>query len=213
MSQLSPRTRKKEARPAELLVAALDAFRERGFAATRMEDIAARAGVSKGTIYLYYPSKQAVFEALVRERLLPNLTRIEAALAMTPASAPDRLRMVLAALTRVANDPRLLALPKLVLTEAGTFPDLARFYRQEVVARGLRLITDILEQGMQDGDFRPLDPQAAARLFMAPMILAALWQGAFASIEDNPLPPAALLAQHGEVFLRGIAARPEDIPP
>lgn len=200
-----PRSRRKEARPAELLTAALDAFRERGFAATRMEDIAARAGVSKGTIYLYYPSKQAIFEALVRENLLPNLVRIEAAMAGSAARAPDKLRQVIAALARVARDGRLLAIPKLVLTEAGNFPDLARFYRQEVVARGLALIAGILEQGMRDGDFRRQDSHAAARLFMAPMVMTALWQSAFAGIEELPMDPAALLALHGDLFVRGLA--------
>lgn len=213
MQPAPPRSRRKETRPAELLAAALDAFRARGFAATRMEDIAARAGVSKGTIYLYYPSKQAIFEALVRENLLPNIARIEAALAASTARAPDKLRQVIAALAQVSRDGRLLAIPKLVATEAGSFPDLARFYRQEVVARGLALIAGILDQGMAQGDFRRLDADAAARLFLAPLIMTALWQSAFAPVEDQPMDPAALLALHGEVFVRGLAADPKDAQP
>jgi AcrR family transcriptional regulator len=205
MQPTPPRARRKEARPAELLAAALDAFRARGFAATRMEDIAARAGVSKGTIYLYYPSKQAIFEALVREALLPNLARVEAAMAASAASAPDKLRQVIATVAQLTRDGRLLAIPKLVLTEAGNFPELARFYRQEVVARALRLIAGILDQGMAEGAFRRLDADATARLFIAPLIMSALWQGAFAPVEDHPMDPAALLALHGEFFVRGLA--------
>ncbi len=213
MQPAPPRSRRKETRPAELLGAALDAFRARGFAATRMEDIAARAGVSKGTIYLYYPSKQAIFEALVRENLLPNLARVEAAMAASKARAPDKLRQVTAALAEVARDGRLLAIPKLVATEAGNFPDLARFYRQEVVARGLALIAGILEQGTAQGDFRRHDPEAAARLFMAPLVMTAIWQSAFAPVEDRPMDPAALLALHGELFARGLAAERKDAQP
>lgn len=206
MAAPAPRRRDKDARPAELLAAALDVFRAKGFAATRMDDIAAQAGVSKGTIYLYFPSKQAIFEALVREKLVPNLARIEAALAASGARAPEKIRLVATALARVAEDPRILALPRLVAAEAGHFPDLARFYRQEVVARGLGLIGGIIAQGMDEGDFRRVEPEAAARLFMAPLIMTALWQNAFAPVEDAPIAPAAILSLHAELFLRGLAA-------
>jgi len=202
------RRRRKQARPAELLAAALDTFREKGFAATRMEDIAARAGVSKGTIYLYYPSKQAVFEALVRENLLPSLARLEAIRQSTEGSCADRLRRFVASLATTAGEPRLFAIPKLILAEAGNFPELARFYRHEVVARGLALVSALLEEGMARGEFRRLDPDLAARLFIGPVILTALWQSAFAAVEDAPTPPPVLLDLHLDIFLRGIAAEP-----
>ncbi|GGJ13553.1 TetR/AcrR family transcriptional regulator [Neoroseomonas lacus] len=200
-----PRQRRKEARPAELLDAALDTFREKGFAATRMEDIASRAGVSKGTIYLYFPSKEAVFEALVRSNLLPVIERLQAAMTTEAGSATARLGILVQAFSRVTADPRLVALPRLVLAEAGNFPDMARFYRREVVARGLALVAGILEQGMAAGEFRPLDPQLTARLFLAPMVLSALWRATFAAVEDAPLPTESMLGLHLELFLRGIA--------
>jgi AcrR family transcriptional regulator len=200
-----PRTRRKEARPAELLEAALDTFRDRGFAATRMEDIATRAGVSKGTVYLYYPSKQAIFEALVRETLLPNLDRIEAAVAASPAPAAQTLRMVALAVSQVATNPRLAGVPKLVLAEAGNFPDLARFYRHEVIGRGLGLVARVIARGITAGEFRAVDPELAARLFFSPLILTALWETTFAPIEEAPVPPAAVVALHLETWLRGMA--------
>lgn len=208
MEAPTPRRRRKDARPAELLDAALDTFREKGFAATRMEDIAARAGVSKGTIYLYYPSKQAVFEALVRANLVPRIERIQALMATAQGSATERLHMMITAFAQVAADARLVALPKLVLAEAGNFPDLARFYRHEVVGRGLALVAGILRGGMESGEFRALDAEVTARLFMAPMILAALWRTTFAPIEDVPLPPETLLRQHLDLFLRGLRPEP-----
>lgn len=202
------RSRRKQARPAELLAAALDTFREKGFAATRMEDIAARAGVSKGTIYLYYPSKQAVFEALVRESILPNLARLEAIQAAASGSCADRLRLFVRSLAEATADARILAIPKLVLTEAGNFPDLARFYRQEVVARGLAMVAGLLEEGMRRGEFRRVEAEPAARLFVGPVMLAALWRSTFGAIEDAPPPPGAMLELHLDLFLRGIAAEP-----
>jgi AcrR family transcriptional regulator len=205
MATPRPRTRRKEARPAELLEAALDTFRAKGFAATRMEDIAARAGVSKGTIYLYYPSKLAIFEALVRANLLPNLDRMEAALAAFPGSAADGLRLVARSLAEVTAQPRLVAVPKLVLAEAGNFPELARFYRHEVVGRGLALVAGIISRGIAAGEFREVDPELAARLFFAPVILAALWQTTFAAIEESPVAPSELLSLHLDLLLRSLA--------
>ena len=201
-----PRQRRKEARPAELLDAALDTFRERGFAGTRMEDIASRAGVSKGTIYLYFPSKEAMFEALVRTNLLPVIERLQAAMTAEAGPATARLGMLVKAFTRITADARLVALPRLVLAEAGNFPDMARFYREQVVGRGLALVAGILEQGMDAGEFRRLDPMVAARVFLAPLVLSTLWRATFAAVEDAPLPTEAVLGLHLELFLRGIAA-------
>ncbi|MBR0673422.1 TetR/AcrR family transcriptional regulator [Neoroseomonas soli] len=205
-SPARPRLRRKEARPGELLSAALDTFREKGFAATRMDDIAARAGVSKGTIYLYYPSKEAVFEAMVRANLLPNIERMEAAIADEERSSADRLRLLVTAFGEIAGDARLVAVPKLVLAEAGNFPEMARFYRHEVIGRALSLVSGVLEAGMAHGEFRRLDAALTARLFLAPVIVAALWQTTFVPVEDAPVPPADLLRLHLDLFLRSIAA-------
>jgi AcrR family transcriptional regulator len=209
MNVKTPRTRRKEARPGELLAAALDTFVAKGFAATRMEDIAARAGVSKGTIYLYYPSKQAIFEALVRVNLVPNLERAETRLGDDPGPAAAQLRLFIALLLEIIADPRRVAIPKLVIAEAGNFPDLARFYRREVVGRGIALVEGILRRGMAEGQFRPVDPHLAARLFIAPILLSAIWQTSFAAIEEAPVAPASVLSLHADLFLRAIAADPQ----
>ncbi|MFV3130448.1 TetR/AcrR family transcriptional regulator [Niveispirillum sp. KHB5.9] len=204
---IRPRSRRKEARPAELLAAALDCFAEKGFAATRMDDIARRAGVAKGTFYLYFPSKEAVFEALVRENILPRLEALERVGQAGGGSASARLRAILAGLAPVIGNPRLVAIPKLVLSEAGNFPDMARFYRREVVERGLRLMTGLIRNGIAAGEFRPLpDPAVTARLFMAPVLMAALWQAGFAATDETPLPVETLLSTHADLFIRSIAA-------
>lgn len=203
------RSRRKQARPGELLAAALDCFAEKGFAATRMEEIARRAGVAKGTFYLYFPSKEAVFEALVRENILPRLEAMEMAGRMPGLGAAERLRAILAGLCLLIGNPRLVAIPKLVMAEAGNFPDMARFYRREVVQRGLRLLGGILRDGIAAGEFRPMaDPEVQARLFMAPVLLAAIWRTSFAAVEETPLSVEMLLSTHADLFLRSIRIEP-----
>jgi len=202
-----PRTRRKQARPAELLAAALDCFVEKGFAATRMEDIARRAGVAKGTFYLYFPSKEAVFEALVRETLLPRIATLELSAGVAGCGAEAKLRTILSMLGQVLADPRLVAIPKLVLAEAGNFPDMARFYRREVIARGQALLTALFREGVETGEFRPLpDLDILARLFMGPVVLTALWQTTFAPVEDVPMSIDRLLSTHADLFLTSIKA-------
>ncbi len=137
----TPRRRRKEARPEEILSAALESFAARGFAATRIEDVAARAGISKGTLYLYFDGKEELFKAVVRQALLPNLARIEALAATFEGPSALLLERLLATIAGVINS-RVGAIPKLVIAEAGNFPDLARFYLAEVVQRGLGLIGD-----------------------------------------------------------------------
>lgn len=203
------RSRRKQARPGELLAAALDCFVEKGFAGTRMEDIARRAGVAKGTFYLYFPSKQAVFEALVQESLLPRFAALEMGSRAAGGTASHRLRHLLANMVPIVTNPRIVALPKLVIAESGNFPDMARFYRQAVIGRALSLLGDLLREGVASGEFREMeDPEMTARLFMAPVLLAALWQASFAPVEETSLPADRLLATHADLFLRSIAADP-----
>jgi AcrR family transcriptional regulator len=200
--------RRKDARPAELLEAALEVFAEKGFAAARMEDIAARAGAAKGTIYLYFPSKQAVFEALVHSAIVPNLERAEAITASHDGPVAPLLRRLLALFATVLADRRLVQFPRLIVGEAGNFPELARFYRTTVIDRGLALIAGLHRRGVERGEFRPQDSEAVARLVVAPMLLLAIWRTVFAPLADDPFDPAPVLAAHGEVLLRGLAIDP-----
>ncbi|WP_041795278.1 TetR/AcrR family transcriptional regulator [Pararhodospirillum photometricum] len=210
MTEASPRRRRKEARPAEVLEAALETFARKGFSATRMDDVAARAGIAKGTIYLYYPSKEALFEAVVREYLVENIARAEAALAHPAPTHAERLRRAVGIMGQVILDPRRAALPKLVLADGGMFPEIARFYRREVVGRGLGLLAGIVRAGIAAGEFRPVDPEAAVRLFVSPILITALWQITFSPVEEHSMPPETLLALHADLFLRGLCVSPPE---
>ena len=195
--------RRKEARPDEILAAALTSFAARGFAATRLEDVAARAGISKGTLYLYFKSKEELFEAVVRTRLLPNLARIEALAASFEGPSAALLERLLLTIAGVV-DSEVGAIPKLVIAEAGNFPDLARFYLDEVVRRGLRLIGVILRRGIERGEFRPVDVDHAVFCVTAPLLIAALWKNSLEPHDHAPLDAAALVRAHLDLLLRGL---------
>ena len=208
MTKRGPRwQRRKQDRPAEILAAALDLFRARGYAATRIEDVARRAGVTKGTVYLYFPSKEALFKALVRESVLPNILRAEAMVRAHQGSPSELLRELLTSIGgRIAEDDRLSAFPKLMIAEAGNFPELARFYLRQVIRRGLRLIAFILARGVEAGEFAPMNYAATARLAIAPILFLALWRHSFAAHDAKGPKAQAIVARHVEVFLGGLAA-------
>ncbi|HEX2113659.1 MAG TPA: TetR/AcrR family transcriptional regulator [Alphaproteobacteria bacterium] len=203
---MATRRRRKEARPGELVAAALTCFAERGFAATRLDDIAAKAGVSKGTVYLYFPSKEELFKAVVRESLLPNIARAETMLDDPSSPAAEQLRRLLEFMTgRLASSP-VGIIPKLVVTEAGNFPDIARFYLDQVVHRGFALVGRLLTRGIERGEFRNIDVRHTTFCVIAPILLTALWRHSLGRYEPEALDPDALWRTHIELLLRGLRA-------
>ena len=207
----SPRrrwSRRKQARPAEIVAAAFELFAERGFAATQLDDVAARAGVSKGTLYLYFESKEELFKAVVRESLLPNIARVEALVESHAGPTPELLRRMIETIGITVATSRLGALPKLVIAESGNFPDIARFYLEEVIQRGLGLIEAVLRRGIDRGEFRRVDVSHTARAVVAPFLLLAIWKNSFEPVEGTPLDAAAYLANNLDILLHGLAAAP-----
>lgn len=199
--------RRKEARPQEILDAALAVFAEKGFAAARLEQVAARAGISKGTLYLYYDGKEALFEAVVRSAIVPRLAGAEETLRDHHGSAAELLAMLYRHLAEVVADPQVAAIPKLVIAESGNFPELARFYLREVVSRGLRLMAAVLELGQARGEFRPMKPAHATRLMIAPILFLALWRQSLGRHELVPLDGRAFLADALSLITEGLAVR------
>jgi AcrR family transcriptional regulator len=194
--------RRKDARPAEILDAALDVFAERGFAATRMDDVAARAGVTKGTVYLYFKTKEELFKALVRAELLPNLAAVEGAAGTEPAA--DLMGRLVHMWTDRVLPSRVGVLPKLMIAEAGNFPELAKFYLREVVHRGLALVRRVITRGVAAGEFRRVDVDQVAYLVIAPLLLTVLWKHSFNPHDDRPMDANALIRAHLDVLLNGL---------
>ncbi|MFZ6724046.1 TetR/AcrR family transcriptional regulator [Undibacterium sp. MH2W] len=168
--------RRKEARPQELLAAALDLFVERGFAATRLDDVAKAAGVSKGTLYLYFSSKEDLFKAVVRESIIPLIGEAEGMIGEFEGTSEELFRTMMTTWWQNMGMTKLSGLPKLMMAEAGNFPELARFYQEEVVNRGERLVATMLERGVQRGEIRSFDLEVDARLLIAPMMMMMMWK-------------------------------------
>src|SRR5882762_2309835 len=196
--------RRKEARPAEIVAAALDVFVERGFATTKLEEVARRAGVTKGTVYLYFESKEALFKAVVRETIVPIFARGEQLVAEYRGSAANLFGELVRKWWELIGETSLSGIPKLMMAEAGNFPVLARFYYDEVISRGNRLMASVLERGIKNGEFRRLD----VKLAMAPLLHAANWRHSFALCTPEGLDIAKYLDHHIDIFLRGIAKHP-----
>lgn len=197
--------RRKTARPGEILSAALASFAEHGFAATRLDDVAARAGVTKGTLYLYFPNKQELFKAVVRQELVPNLERAEAMVTGSAEPSLALLEKLVGLFAGIIGSP-LGAIPKLVLTEAGNFPDLARFYRDEVVDRGKALFRRVIERGVAAGEFRPVDAESTALCVVAPLLLAALWRFSFERHSGRAVDVDALCRTQFDLLRCGLLA-------
>jgi AcrR family transcriptional regulator len=199
-------TRRKRARPAEIVDAALKVFAEKGFAGARMEDIAARAGVTKGTIYLYFENKEAVFKTLVRESIGATLNEVTANVRDYNGSAKELLRFALTAMAHLLTSSDRVVLPKIIIGESGNFPELARFYREEIIDKGLALMSGLIARGIEQGEFRDVQVKHAVRLCVAPVLLGAMWRTTFAQFDAEPYDYKGLIETHLDVLFRGLAA-------
>jgi len=197
--------RRKDARPEEIISAALEVFADRGFAVTTLEDIARKAGVTKGTIYLYFENKEALFKALIRGTIVPVIAKGEAIAQAFTGSARDLFEKLVREYWRLVGETSLSSIPRLMIAEAGNFPQLARFYYQEVVTRGHRLMAGVLERGIKAGEFKKVDLAVATKLAMAPLMHAVVARKAFAHCMPEGFDVVRYLDTHIELFLHGIA--------
>jgi AcrR family transcriptional regulator len=195
--------RRKEARPGEIAQAALECFSERGFAAASLDDIAARAGITKGTLYLYFPNKEALFKEVVRQALLPRIAAFEDRV-RDDEPAPQQLAQLIAAWPDILATPNIGVIPKIMIGEAGNFPDLAAFYFAEVIGRARRLVIAILRRGMARGEFRHTDANAAFLSVIAPLLMALIWRHSFEPHDGAPLDVDAICKTHTAILLRGL---------
>jgi AcrR family transcriptional regulator len=196
-----------QARRQAILDAALLTFAEHGFEAARLDDVAARAGVAKGTLYLYFPSKEALFEALVRNAVAPIIAQVSE-IAAAPDIPPTRALETFFALfeKEVLGTKRKLLL-RLIISEGPRFPAIAEVYYREVVSRGLALMRALAERAVRQGEFATDAPMRFPQLIVAPLLVALIWDGLFARI--HPLDVSRLLAAHAEV----LAGKPRKAAP
>jgi AcrR family transcriptional regulator len=198
--------RRKDARPGEIVQAALETFVERGFAAARLEEVARRAGVTRGTMYLYFPSKQALFEAVVRRSVIPGIERAEQLAEEFEGGSADLLdRLVRDWWERVGNSPTIGGLPKLVMAEAANFPDIARFYHEQVVRRSQAVLQRAVRRGIARGEFRAdVEPEIIARLAVAPLLLFIQWKHSIGPVIGECIDGAAMIDTHLRLLRRAL---------
>ncbi len=189
-------SRRKEARPEEITAAALELFSERGYAATRLDDVAARAGVSKGTLYLYFENKEELFKAVLREGFISPLAEMRDIVQRYEGETFDLVEMLVRGWWEHVGATRLSAIPKLMVAEARNFPDVARFYVDEVVRPGREAIAAIVRRGVERGEFRPVDPRVAGQLLIAPLFMLAIWSNSLAVCTADRIDALPLLETH-----------------
>jgi AcrR family transcriptional regulator len=201
--------RRKDARPSDIVAAALSIFSEKGFAGARIEEIARRAGVSKGTVYLYFETKSDLFRAVVHQAIIPNIAEIEAMVLNLDLPFADIVRMLLPRFAGLVTARPIGAVVKMVIGESRNFPELARVWHDEVISRGLGLLSALVERGQQRGEIRPVDPRACAFSIMGPMLMGVLWREILMPVGGAEIDLTAIAAQHAETVLAGLLL-PED---
>jgi AcrR family transcriptional regulator len=207
--QRGPKFRRRaEARPDEVLDAALELFIEKGFAATRVEDIARRAGLSKGTVYLYFPSKDAVLEALVRRAIVPIADTALEALRDYEGDPRIVITMVIKMIGQRLADPRIIAIPKVIIREVAAFPHLAEIYRAQVLDRVIPVIIRLIRRGVEQGYLRQVDPELTVRSIIGPMLMHMVMAEIFGITPEGGLHFERLVDNHLSILFDGLSAPP-----
>lgn len=207
------RERRKEARPGELLDAALELFVEKGFAATRVEEVAAHAGVSKGTLFLYFPSKEELLKAVVRHNISGHFKEWNDEFSAFQGSSAQMLSYCMSAWWERVGATNASGISKLMVSEARNFPEIAAFYQQEVIAPGQALIRRILQRGVDRGEFRQMDMDYAVYGVMAPMTFLLLAKHATGvCVQDHAkMNPKKYIAAQLDMLLHGLSVSPHDV--
>jgi AcrR family transcriptional regulator len=206
--------RRKADRPDEIVAAALEIFAEKGFAAARLEDIAARAGVSKGAIYLYFATKEDIFRAVVEQGVAPNLLALQGMALQAPSFFPLARGFTQLVAGLLQTSP-VGGIVKMVIAEARNFPELARIWHDRLVAPALAAMTAAIAAGQARGEIRPGDPRLFAVSLISPLLVGVVFRETFAPVGAEPFDLPALAAQHVETLLRGMTPDPrqEDATP
>jgi len=173
------RQRRPEARPDEILDAAFEVFGDQGFARARLDDVARLAGVCKGTLYLYFSSKEELFREMVRARVVINIATGEELLRSHRGSSRELLELMAARMWELLRKPATAKLARLVTSELANFPELARFYFDEVIIPTRRLLERAITRGIESGEFRPVDVPLAARTIALSLVHWAQYQRFF----------------------------------
>ncbi len=191
-------------RPREILDAALALFVEKGFAGTRLDDVAERAGLSKAAIYLYFDDKTALFKGVIQQAVISNFGTVEAMLAAHRGPVAALISAILEFMASRVEDTPLASIAKLVIAESRAFPEIGRFYLDEVIGRGIPLFEGLIARGIAQGEFRKVDPMLTVRSLIGPMVLGIIWKTVFEPIGADKLDVRALARHHAELMIHAL---------
>lgn len=195
--------RRKENRPAEILDAALKVFSLKGFASTKLDEVAREAGVSKGTVYLYFESKEALFKAVVTEFVLPQIAKAEEQAQQYTGQIKDLMFQLLEQWRINILETELSGISKMMIAESSNFPEMATFYLENVIQRTRNFVTSLINIGIERGEFRQCDAEFAARTFLTTMVFSAVWKHSLAPF-DTEYDIKEYLKSNLDIYLRGI---------
>ena len=204
--------REPEKRPNDILDGALIEFCSRGFMGARIEDIARHAGLSKGTVYLYFDSKEEMLKALVRRSVTPiaqNMGDIAGHISDHNSSAVQILTSMLMMMAGRLSDDKIGAIPPLIIGEAGNFPELATFYREEVIEKAMKALKMVIEFGIKRGEFRKENSDFAIRTLIGAVFMQIIWNNIFVRANEEKLPYEEFIRAHINIFLNGIVVPKE----
>ena len=199
--------RRAEDRPREICAAALDLFAEKGFAAARLDEIARRAGVSKGTLYLYFHNKEDLFRAVVRDTVAPNVEVVREIVEGVDLPFAEIVRMLLPRFVALTRNVRVGAVAKMVIGESRNFPELAKVWHDEVVTKVLGMLGALIRRAQERGEVRAGDPRLHAMSLMGAMLMGLLWHETLEPVGGEPIDLEALARQHAETVLGGLLVR------
>ncbi|MCC3860212.1 TetR/AcrR family transcriptional regulator [Pseudemcibacter aquimaris] len=213
--EVEPKWRRKpENRPDDILDGALIEFRTKGFKGARIEDIAKHAGLSKGTVYLYFKSKEEMLKALVQRSILPialKLSEIAEHVCdeCTDEPAADVLKKMLLIAGEQMIGEQAGAIPLIIIGESGRFPELAEYYRSEIVEIVMKAVTAVITRGIERNEFRDVNVPVSIRTLMGVIITQVIWNGVFNQNKTNEIPVKVIIEEHLDIFLNGILVSKE----
>ncbi len=196
--------RRKDQRPMEILTAALGLFVRNGFAATKIADIAKQAKVSKGTVYLYFESKEALFKQMVHQIMVPKINEVEEYISSYQGSQVELLKLVIRRWWQTIKESGLTGVPKLIISEADKFPELTQYYMKEVIHRIQSILISILKKGKQLNEFSNIEPVLCARVIMASLVYFSMWEVSLKKYDHKNMYVEDLIEQQISILLSGI---------
>lgn len=202
------RRRRKADRPGEIIEAGLIEFADKGFAATRLDDVARRAGVAKGTLYLYFSDKEALFLAAVQSRVSPLFGELDHAVDHFPGHTRDLLSLLLGTIYTRLVETDLRILLRIMVAEGGKFPTLPALYHREAISKGRAVLRRIIERGLERGEIRASAVTDLPEVLIAPALMATLWKLLFEAVE--PIETSRFAAAHREMIFAALGLRDFD---